>query len=175
MTSDILKKQFTKLYTEESDSIYRFCLLRTSDKEVAIDVMQDTFVRFWEALSRGDEEIRNGRALLFTIARNRIIDWYRKKKTLSLEALAERSEADAESFMGTVQKDEIEMASEARLLMEKLGELDPLYQEVVYFRFVEGLGPKDIAQILDESANVISVRIHRGLQQLRELTGYDEN
>ena len=174
MESDILKNKFIRIYNDESSSIFRFCFLRTSDKEVAIDLMQDTFMRFWNSLSRGGKEIRNERAFLFAIARNSITDWYRKKRTLSLESLAENSEMDVEAFMNTPQKEEIEMAHEAKFLMEKICELDPLYQHVIYFRFVEGLGPKEIAEILGESMNVVSVRIHRGIKQLRSVAGYDE-
>ncbi|MFA6278709.1 MAG: sigma-70 family RNA polymerase sigma factor [Candidatus Paceibacterota bacterium] len=175
MEQDISKNQFIQLYTNESDAIYRFCLLRTSDKDVAVDLMQDTFMRFWNVLSQGEKKVENKRAFLFTVARNSIIDWYRKKKTLSLDALAEGSETDAETFMPVGQKKEdIEMTHEAKFLLERIRELDPLYQQVVYLRFVEGLGPKDIAEIIGESANVVSVRINRGLQQLRKVAGYDE-
>ncbi|OGG48947.1 hypothetical protein A3G63_01810 [Candidatus Kaiserbacteria bacterium RIFCSPLOWO2_12_FULL_52_8] len=174
MESDILKKQFIQLYNNEADSIFRFCLLRISDREAAVDIVQDTFMRYWEVLARQEEEIRNGRAFLFAIARNRIIDWYRKKKPLSLESLAEESGADVEIFMDTAQKEEIEMAHEAKFLMEKIRDIDPLYQQSVYLRFVESLGPKEIAEILGLSVNVVSVRIYRGIKQLRTLAGYDE-
>lgn len=174
MESNILKKQFTKLYAEESDSIYRFCFLRTSDKEVALDIMQDTFISFWEVLSEGKDEVKNERAFLFTIARNRIIDWYRKKKALSLDAFAEDAGIEAEAFMPATPKEDIELAHEAKYLMEKLKEIDAPYQQVVYLRYVEELKPQEIADILGESVNVVSVRIHRGIKQLRKVAGYDE-
>lgn len=178
MEPETLKNQFVKLYNDESGSIYRFCLLRTSDKEVAVDIMQDTFMRAWDAVSkeRGAwEEIRNKRAFLFTVARNCIIDWYRKKKPLSLESLAEESGVEIETFMdATAERDELEMEHEARFLVERIREIDAVYQQAVYFRFVEDLGPKEIAEILGKSENVVSVRINRGVKQLRKLAGYDE-
>lgn len=174
MESEILKNQFIQLYNDESDAVFRFCFFRTSDKDVAVDLMQDTFIRYWEVLSRQEKKIRNERAFLFTIARNSIIDWYRKKKTLSLESLAGESGAGAEVFVGATQKDEIEIAQEATFLMEKIRELDPLYQQVIYFRFIEDLGPKEIAEILGVSVNVVSVRIYRGIRQLRKVAGYEQ-
>jgi RNA polymerase sigma factor (sigma-70 family) len=57
--------------------------------------------------------------------------------------------------------------------MEKIRELDPPYQQVIYLRFVEGLPPREIAEILKESPNTVSVRISRGLLQLKKITGYD--
>ena len=35
-------------------------------------------------------------------------------------------------------------------------------------RFVDELGPREISILTEESENVISVRIHRGLKMLRE-------
>jgi DNA-directed RNA polymerase specialized sigma24 family protein len=35
-------------------------------------------------------------------------------------------------------------------------------------RFVDGLGPREISELVEESENVISVRIHRGLKILRD-------
>ncbi|MFZ3043808.1 MAG: sigma-70 family RNA polymerase sigma factor [Minisyncoccia bacterium] len=180
MESETLKKRFIELYNGESDSIFRFCLLRTSDREVALDLMQDTFISFWEVLSKGrgriqEGKIQNERAFLFTIARNRIIDWYRKKKTLSLDSLAEDTGGDVDVFMEAAPQGDIELAHEAKFLLEKLKELDPQYQQVVYLRFVEELKPKEIADILGESVNAISVRIHRGIAQLRTRAGYDES
>ena len=171
MEPDIIKNQFIQLYNDESDSIFRFCLLRTSDREVAADIVQDTFMSFWDTLSHGEQKIQNERAFLFTIARNRIIDWYRKKKSLSLDSIIEGPGVEAETFMLTSpeRREDIEMVHEGKFLLEKIQKLDPPYQQAVYLRYVEDLKPKEIAEIVREPANVVSVRIFRGLQQLKKL------
>lgn len=63
----------------------------------------------------------------------------------------------------------MEIEAEAEYLIRKIGELDEPYQHAVYLRCVEELKPREIAEILGESANVVSVRISRGLGQLRSL------
>jgi len=40
---------------------------------------------------------------------------------------------------------------------------------VIHYRFVQELSPKEIAEITGESQNVISVRIHRALKELKRL------
>src|SRR3954470_8519467 len=92
-----VEKLFGEIYSRESDAIFRFCLLRTSDRDMALDFTQDTFMRFWNTLLT-DKDIKNSRTFLFTIARNIIIDWYRKKKSLSLDALLEGIGDDKSSF-----------------------------------------------------------------------------
>ena len=77
---------FEKTYTDESDAIFRFCLVRVSNREQALDLTQETFLRLWQSLSQ-DKEIANARAFLFTVAHNLVIDWYRKKKSVSLDSM----------------------------------------------------------------------------------------
>lgn len=162
-----VKEQFAEVYSREADAVFRFCLLRTSDRDIALDFTQDTFMRFWGVLI-SDKHIQNARTFLFTIARNIIIDWYRKKKSLSLEAIVEGVGEDKSSFTAIARED-VEIEAEAAYLIRKIAELEEPYQHAVYLRCVEELKPREIAEILGESANVISVRISRGLQKLRTL------
>ena len=49
-----------------------------------------------------------------------------------------------------------------------------VYREVIILRFVDELGPKEISELIEESENVVSVRIHRGLKLLREIVQKEE-
>lgn len=167
MVTDTVKEQFAQVYDRESDAVFRFCLLRTSDRDIALDFTQDTFMRFWTALC-SEKKINNYRTFLFTIARNIIIDWYRKKKSLSLESLLEGT-GEGKSVFTAVARENVEIEAEAEYLIRKIALLDEPYQHAVYLRCVEELKPREIAEILGESANVISVRISRGLEQLRSM------
>lgn len=173
MQKQNLEQQFTTLYNTEADAIFRYCFIRTSKRDVAVDIMQDTFMRLWNSLGK-EQEIKNMRAFLFTVARNLIIDWYRKKKADSLDALLEAEGGDAFLSSHANPETEIEMESEGRYLIGKIRELDPSYQQVVYLRFVEGMKPKEIADILGESVNAVSVRITRGVEKLRQISGYSD-
>ena len=167
-------KRFSELHERESDAIFRFCVLRVSRREVALDLTQDTFIRFWDKIARG-EEIKNERAFLFTIARNLIIDWYRKEKPYSLDALEEPNENEG-SFGRQLAFEEStsEAETEAGLILKLINELDRQYREVVYMRFVEELKPREIGEIIGESPNVVSVRINRGLKALRLLMHHEK-
>jgi RNA polymerase sigma-70 factor (ECF subfamily) len=167
------EKVFADVYSRESDAIFRFCLLRTSDRDVALDFTQDTFMRFWNSLVL-EKDIKNHRTFLFTIARNIVIDWYRKKKSYSLDAMLE-SETEGRASFQPVSNSDVEVEVEAGFLIDKIRELPEPYSNAVYLRCVEELKPREISEILGESANVISVRISRGLEQLRQLLHVNNN
>jgi RNA polymerase sigma-70 factor (ECF subfamily) len=170
-----VKEKFISLYNKLSDSVFRYCIFRISDRDVALDITQETFTKYWDALADG-QKIKSDGALIFTIARNLIIDHYRKKKSVSLEAMTENTdeENNIEDFImiDSNKKYEIELETEARFLMNKIIELPKSYQQVVYLRYVEDLSPGEIANILGISVSATSVRIHRGIEELKKLTRY---
>lgn len=161
---------FKKIYEDESDAIFRFCLTRVSNKDQALDITQETFLRLWNNLLE-EKKILNYRAFIFTIARNLIIDWYRKEKNISLDKMIEDEGFDQ---VDNYAMKNIETGIEGRYLIEKINELSPMNKDPVYLRFVEDLSPEEIGKILNISTNNASVRINRGLEELRKITGYKE-
>lgn len=157
-----IEKIFNEAYEAYSDAIFRFCFFKISDKEKAFDLAQETFVRLWNYLRTGDKEVDNVRAFLYKIARNLIIDEYRKKSTFSLDALREGG--------FDVRMDghkDIQLEVDAREVVDAMYLLDELYRDVALLRFVEGLQPKDIAESLSLTENVVSVRLNRAVKKLR--------
>jgi RNA polymerase sigma-70 factor, ECF subfamily len=148
-------------YDEYSDAIFRYCCFKVSDREKAIDLTQDVFVKVWQYLLAGNE-VENMKALLYKVARNLIIDEYRKKKFDSLDTMSEAGFEPAD----TGQLDTISIV-EAGLLVERIKELPDAYSEVVFMRYVDDLSVKEIAEALGEQENNVSVRIHRGLHKLK--------
>ncbi|MEX0910351.1 MAG: sigma-70 family RNA polymerase sigma factor [Candidatus Paceibacterota bacterium] len=156
--------EFTHLYDEYADSIYRYGFFRLSqDKALAEDLVQETFTKTWTAISKGTQ-ITNGKTFLFTVAHNLIIDIYRKKKTASLDQMtAFGFNPENTEDMGPEKKAEIAE------ILKYINRLPDNYKQVLILRFVENLGPKEIADIIGESENNVSVRINRGLAKLREI------
>lgn len=150
---------FDTCHEEYGDAIFRFCLAKTSRREVALDMTQEVFMRLWDE-ARGGKHIAHPRALAYTIARNLIIDFYRKKKTDSLDTLIEGGLEFGESASA-------ETKSAYQEALEAINSLPEQYREAVYLRYVEELPPREIANIIGESVNVISVRITRGMRALR--------
>jgi RNA polymerase sigma factor (sigma-70 family) len=66
---------------------------------------------------------------------------------------------------------DIELSSEGRFFIEKINNLETSDKQVVYMRFVDDLKPKEIAEILNLSPNVVSVRLNRAIERLREIAG----
>jgi RNA polymerase sigma-70 factor (ECF subfamily) len=154
------KADFIRAYDEYADALYRFCLLKARDKNLSMDITQETFLKAWEYIASG-KEVGHLRGFLYQIARNLIIDNHRKKKAESLETLAE---------MGFDPPAEKEVAPDYFLIQNALTQIDILeekYKDVLLLRYVDDMSVKEIAKLLKEQENTISVRIHRALEKLR--------
>jgi len=161
MEQSSLKQSFLEAFDTYSDAIFRFCLVKTSNKELAEDLTQETFMRFWQAL-RDKKPMSNERSFLYTIANNLVIDWYRKKKSASLDVLEEGGYEARD-----VQAEDPERKAAIAEILSVVADMDEKDKEVLLLRFVEGLDPKDIALVLNESANAVSVRINRALGKVK--------
>ena len=160
---------FLKAFEEYSDALFRHAFIRVSNREKAIDIVHDTFTKVWVYVRAG-HKIDSYRSFLYKVLNNLIIDEYRKQKEASLDALMEIEGVDEGSFSDLSENTVEALAAtiDGRKAFELLSELPDVYREVITFRFIDGLGPKEISDLTEESENVISVRIHRGLRILRE-------
>ncbi len=158
-----MEKKFLAVYDNYADAVFRFCYLRLFEREIAKDFMQQAFLKTWEYLANG-KEVENLKAFVFQVARNLIIDYHRvKKENLSLENLVENGREFPD------QKQDWNLEIDLQKLKGVLDELDEIYREAIVLRYVEGFRPKEIAELLGESEDVVSVRIHRGLKKMKEL------
>ncbi len=160
---------FLKAFEEYNDALFRHAFIRVSNREKAIDIVHDTFTKVWIYIRAG-HKIDSYRSFLYKVLNNLIIDEYRKRKEASLDALMEIEGVDESSFSDLSENTVEALAAtiDGRKAFELLKELPDVYREVIAFRFIDGLGPKEISDLTEESENVISVRIYRGLKILRE-------
>lgn len=164
------EERFLKAFDEYADALFRHAIYRLSDRERAIEIVHDTFTKAWLYV-RGGHEITAYKSFLYKVLNNLIIDEYRKRKEFSLDAILSEEGVDEGSFAELHEGgiEETTFLLDAKRASELLSEIPPVYREVLTFRYVDGLGPKEIGELIEESENVVSVRIHRGLKILKDM------
>jgi RNA polymerase sigma-70 factor (ECF subfamily) len=167
-------KMFLEAYKTYSDELFRFALFKLNNREKAKDVVQDAFMKTWLYISKSGE-IHNIRAFLYKATGNIVIDEYRKQgrrdhKTDSLEELSENgyepSFNDTESIIDNI---------DGKQALELLRELPEIYAQVLFLRYSEDLDVPEIAKLLNQTDNAISVRLNRGMRKLKELYKSKQN
>jgi len=164
------KEAFSRVYDMYVRQIYRFIYFKVSDKEEAEDLTSAVFLKTWNYIANNNiVEYKNLKSLIYKIARNTIIDHYRKSNLrnnltidnpdLNLEVVDNKQDISKQ----------IEVVSEFEELKDKLQELKDEYREVIVLRFINELTITEIAIILNKSKGNIRVLQHRALKALREL------
>lgn len=161
MNQETQENIFMEAFSEYGDAIFRFCIVKVSDVEMAEDMTQEVFARYWQYLRDG-KEMTNTRSFLYTIANNMAKDWYKKKKADSLDEKMESGQVPKDNTISP------EVFAEYQEVLSTIEDLEPKDKEVLLLRHVEGLEPKDIAALLDEPPNTISVRLNRATKRLQQ-------
>jgi len=159
------EKIFLESYEKFSDAIFRYAYFQTSNRDVALDIAQETFTKTWQYFQKGIK-VDNMKAFLYRVAKNLIIDYRRKKKSFSLDKIMEtgvdfEGETDIER--------EAEEEFNKKEIVKILDKIDEKYREIIVMRYVEEMSIKEIGDILEKSDNHISVIIHRGIYKLKKV------
>lgn len=136
--------------------------------ESAQDVVQETFLQLHrQAQNHMPPSLA---AWLFTVCRNRAIDWCRRQQRANSTTNLENSELDdATAVYGAESPVECLIRDESHeKLREQLACLTTTQQEAMRLRFQGGLSYQEIAQVTGMTTNHVGVTIHAALQKLRE-------
>jgi len=169
------KQAFIKAYDLYIDQLYRFVYFKVGSREEAEDLCSAVFLKTWNyILANSLKDEKTLRALLYKIARNLIIDHYRKNRARETMSLDHDKAAEVIDEKQNANRD-LELKTDLLVLETKLPELKDEYREIIILRFVNELSIKEISDILDKPKGNVRVLIFRALGALRELMSKDEN
>src|ERR1700733_3114927 len=167
-------ERLTETIGREEGRLRNFIRRRVDDESDAEDILQDVFYELIEAY-RLTKPIEQVGAWLYRVARNRIIDRFRKKKpeSLSADTVPEGDDGDRISFEDLLPSPEAgpEATYARSILLEELEEaLDDLPEEqrkVFLAHEFEGKSFKDLAAETGVSVNTLLSRKHHAVLYLR--------
>ncbi len=153
-----------RLYELYYERIFRFCVHRLFNKEIAEDVTSAVFLNVARGIrsfkGRSEQDFRNW---LYAIAANQA-NAYIRKSSRRKKLLAEAAEPIAPAEAGSADKS---FEPDWPGLYAAILRLKPRHQTIVTLRFFENFSYQQIAQILDVKEANVRVTLHRILNKLR--------
>lgn len=154
---------FEQLYDLHRLVIYNNLRRLIRDEGIVKEILQDVFMKIWERRTELEPE-RSFRAYLFRIARNMVMDYYRKVKREkqlvdNLQVFA--SEVNGEPIESVISRDEEE------LLMGAIETLSPQRKRIFMLCKLEGKSYDEVTQILGVSSSTISDHIVKATKTIR--------
>lgn len=143
---------------EQYDKLLKYCCMKLNNRETAEDIVQETFLKFWQ--SRSYRDTGREMAYLYTIARNLCIDELRKPVTESLDEHFDLSDSGENSP---------EAALEIKELQSALEKLPEDLREIIVLRYTDEMSVTDIAKITGMSRYAVHRRLKEGLDCLKRM------
>lgn len=162
------------------DALFHFALARVKDREIAEDLVQETFLAAVKAKDRFKGKSTE-KTWLFGILKHKVIDHYRKKRSVIYEQDLSKGTEDLDAFFNAKGAWST-MPENWRLNPGKSQEvrefIDHFYQcladlpkktaEVFAFREIDGLSTKEICKRLNITASNCRVILYRARMLLRK-------
>lgn len=153
-----------QLFTEYFDPVYQFIHSRVGHRQEAEDLTSEVFEKIAKNLHT--YRTKSGatiRSWIFTIARNTIVDFYRKKKYVTFDV------TEIEIPVDTFLEQEVDDRKQIGELFKRIHALPETQCEIMLLRFTADLGNKEIARILNVPVSTVSSTISKTLAMLREV------
>ena len=178
---DIIKRAkansqiFEELYRKYADKVYNYFWYRTGhQKDVAEDLMQETFYRAFKHLSRFQIRGYSYLTYLLTIAHNILANYYRSQKMIPMSELGDDFDVPAEIT------DSLERKIEAEALWRAIQDLSPTERDAILMRYQKEMSIKDISRIMNRSENAVKLILSRARKKLaqhpylRDMVGFTD-
>jgi RNA polymerase sigma-70 factor (ECF subfamily) len=156
-----------QLMADHGDAVWRLARSVVRDSSLADDVVQETMVKAWRAMSDPDGSPFDGgtvpRAWLMTVARNTAISLLRTRRDDPTEPDDLVAVASTGSGTGVAATDRVAMEH----LWEAMAELDEVSRSVVVMRELSGMSYEEIAEVLDIPLPTVKTRLFRARRSLQ--------
>lgn len=156
------------LYQHYSPALFAYLLRNTRSQEDAEDILIEVFLAALETKAFSSWPEKTQLAWLWRVARNKMIDGYRRsarRPGVTLESVAEHA-LDDESF---APEEFVLQQEEYEHLQDHLKQLPALQQEVLRLRFGEEMRCSEIAAHLDKREGAVKVMLSRTLNLLKRI------
>jgi len=165
-------RAFESIYYRYELFIFNFILKYTGNRELAQDLLQETFTRVWMAAHTFNLMHGNFKGWVLKIALNLTRNELSRKRYdyhyVDVTAMNEGQDELADSHgelpdQATVQSDLKQVISKA------LGQLSPVLREIIIMKHFQQLKFKEIADITETPEGTLKARFHRAISRLREI------
>jgi RNA polymerase sigma-70 factor, ECF subfamily len=149
---------FARLYDRYVQPVYRYLCGRVGSAQEAEELTAQTFLAALESIPRYNHTGRFA-AWLFSIARRKAADYFRRRKRLPLEEIGDRS-IEGDLSGETARVDQIQK------LMQLIRSLEEDERELIRLHFTAGLTFAEMGSLLGKKEDAVKKSVYRLLERL---------
>lgn len=165
-----MKGEIERTYQQERGKLFSYIRSKISDSEEAEDILQEVFCQALRSPNVTDS-VDNLLGWLYTVAHNRIIDWYRRKKHRTVpydDASVALSLHDLVRESGVQLDRELVRDAVVDAISEALDDLPDAQREVFVWQAIEGRTFREISSVTGVPVNTLIARKRYAVMRMRE-------
>lgn len=164
-------KEFEGIYNSTYNYILKYIICKCSNLDDVNDILQETYTEFYKVLKR-NYEVKNDKAFLIRIAKNKIIENFNQKKVKMFSNYYEDEEIDFDAGIDIeedfITKDNIEK------IWKYLKKKDQTIAKIFYLHFSLEMTFKEISEELSMKEATVKTNLYRMLEKMKiEFGGND--
>ncbi|HWY87317.1 MAG TPA: sigma-70 family RNA polymerase sigma factor [Gemmataceae bacterium] len=163
--TDPRRAEFDDIYQRHTREVWALAYARWLNAEVALDIMQEAFLRLWKQWQEGGE-ILNPRAWLLRVARNLAEDY--AKSAFRRNGTQPPQTMNGVKGRDILPLDKMEREETFGELRKQLSQLAPADREILTLRYGLDYNANQIAEILDINSTAVHMRLSRARQRLAD-------
>ncbi|MBI2451225.1 MAG: RNA polymerase sigma factor [Parcubacteria group bacterium] len=156
------KTAFDNLYRLYFTPVFRYIYFRLKNKTVTEDLTQDVFIKVYKSIGRFQEKNKTPLAYFFTVARNTLIDYWRKKKEILT------NNQDILQTPRQTLEESLKEKEDQKIIYQAIQFLKEEQQTVIILKFINDLTNKEIAGILGKKEETVRQIQCRALKTIRQ-------
>lgn len=148
------RKEYNKAVKDYAQRLFGYAFSWTKNEQDSNDLVQDVFGKLW--VNRKKVTFEKSRSWLFTSMHNALVNFSKKKRTLSIE--------DAGYVEPSSRNEGFEWEN---LVEEVLKDLPEIQKSILLLRDLEGYNYKEIGDVLEISESQVKVYLFRARQKVK--------
>ena len=175
MSAEGNEKAFSQLVSIYEDSVFNMAMYITKNREDALDVSQEVFLKLWRTLEsfRGECSIKS---YLMKLTKNAALDLKRRNSYRQTVSLTMENDEGESSQLDIADTSEDANPQEAYLRRERIervrraiSELDEEHRQVIVMREINGMSYREISDALGINEGTVKSRINRARSALKKI------
>lgn len=149
---------FKEIFNRLSDRFFAYTFSRTSNRDDALDIIQETFIDLWNSLKKFKyKSDQSFYGFIFTITKRKLYHYYKNKpKVASLDEINKKH----------LIQPAIKLEDDGYML-NQINQLTSNDQDIIRLRYWSQMKFNEIAAVLNITETAAKVRHHRALQKLK--------
>lgn len=160
---------FRLLYEATSSKLFGFALRILIKRELAEEVIQESFVNIWNNAARYQESLAAPMTWMTTIVRNKAFDTLRRiDGAVEIDAdTFDKDVMDALESGDPTPVEALQLTQDAKALARCFARLEGLHRQAIALAFYHDLSHSEVAEQMKLPIGTVKTWIRRGLERLR--------